>query len=106
MRKILILGGTKEAVILAQILVEEGNQVITSLAGRTKEPTVPVGETRVGGFGGAEVRTIFQDEAETQREVMSLAHGLIRPDCRSWRGQFEGRFDTTNFLFLKLQPSY
>lgn len=53
--KILILGGTGEAVALAKALTEAfgaGLTVVTSLAGRTKTPTLPLGEIRVGGFGG------------------------------------------------------
>jgi precorrin-6A/cobalt-precorrin-6A reductase len=52
MTKILILGGTKEAAKLASDLIDKGNTVITSLAGRTKEPKPVAGEIRVGGFGG------------------------------------------------------
>ena len=51
--KILILGGTKEAAELAARLVEAGNDVTTSLAGRTKEPKPVSGKSRIGGFGGA-----------------------------------------------------
>jgi precorrin-6A/cobalt-precorrin-6A reductase len=53
---ILILGGTKEAVALAAELVVAYPdwRVITSLAGRTKEPKPVAGEVRIGGFGGAE----------------------------------------------------
>lgn len=53
--KILILGGTGEALELAKRLVGLAEvTVITSLAGRTRDPTLPPGEIRVGGFGGAE----------------------------------------------------
>ncbi|MDQ0453779.1 cobalt-precorrin-6A reductase [Rhizobium paknamense] len=53
--KILILGGTAEAVRLAAQLVAEGKaDVLTSLAGRTEEPEPPAGRLRRGGFGGAE----------------------------------------------------
>lgn len=52
--KTLILGGTREAVELAEKLVNSGHDVITSLAGRTREPEPIVGKTRVGGFGGAD----------------------------------------------------
>ncbi len=53
MEKILLLGGTKEAVELAGELVSKGHTVITSLAGRTKEPEPVAGDLRVGGFGGS-----------------------------------------------------
>jgi precorrin-6A/cobalt-precorrin-6A reductase len=50
--KLLILGGTGEARALANALVERGHDVVSSLAGRTREPLLPKGEVRVGGFGG------------------------------------------------------
>ncbi len=53
---VLILGGTKEAAALASELVAAHPhlRVITSLAGRTKEPKPVAGEVRIGGFGGAQ----------------------------------------------------
>jgi precorrin-6A/cobalt-precorrin-6A reductase len=50
--RILILGGTEEARLLADALVGMGHEVMTSLAGRTSEPNLPQGEVRTGGFGG------------------------------------------------------
>lgn len=52
--KIHILGGTREARDLAELLVNQGHQVITSLAGRVTSPALPAGEVRIGGFGGVE----------------------------------------------------
>lgn len=53
-KKLLILGGTAEAVELAERLQNiSGLRVITSLAGRTKTPRKVAGEQRLGGFGGA-----------------------------------------------------
>ena len=65
---ILILGGTGEARDLAADLIGDGEgevegtpastgaglRVITSLAGRVARPRLPVGEVRIGGFGGPE----------------------------------------------------
>ncbi|MFD0917749.1 cobalt-precorrin-6A reductase [Pseudahrensia aquimaris] len=53
-RKILLLGGTKEAAERAAELVAQGADVTTSLAGRTREPEPVAGKVRVGGFGGVE----------------------------------------------------
>tara|TARA_R110000868_G_scaffold143571_3_gene361855 strand:- start:14163 stop:14924 length:762 start_codon:yes stop_codon:yes gene_type:complete len=56
-RTVMILGGTTEARALADQLVEvhgDDLRVITSLAGRTSSPTLPKGEVREGGFGGAD----------------------------------------------------
>ncbi len=46
---ILVLGGTGEARRLAARMPGE---VISSLAGRVKDPLLPEGEVRIGGFGG------------------------------------------------------
>lgn len=52
-RRVLILGGTSEARVLAARLVAAGIDVTTSLAGVTSEPELPDGKVRRGGFGGA-----------------------------------------------------
>ncbi|TCJ79737.1 UNVERIFIED_ORG: precorrin-6A reductase [Dietzia maris] len=49
---VLILGGTAEARELAVLLQEGGLRFSSSLAGRVARPRLPVGEVRVGGFGG------------------------------------------------------
>ena len=54
-RRILILGGTKEAAEIAEKLVERPEfDVTTSLAGRTREPRPLAGALRIGGFGGVD----------------------------------------------------
>lgn len=50
--RVLLLGGTSEARTLAAALVEDGVDVVSSLAGRVQRPRLPVGEVRLGGFGG------------------------------------------------------
>ncbi|MEU8384282.1 cobalt-precorrin-6A reductase [Streptosporangium sp. NPDC048865] len=50
---VLILGGTDEARRLAAALAgRAGTRVVSSLAGRVRDPKLPVGEVREGGFGG------------------------------------------------------
>ena len=49
--KVLLLGGTGEARALAAALHPDV-AVISSLAGRVPDPALPVGEVRIGGFGG------------------------------------------------------
>jgi len=49
-RTLLILGGTGEARALAARA--GGWRVVTSLAGRVRDPRLPEGEVRIGGFGG------------------------------------------------------
>jgi len=52
---VLILGGTAEARQLAGRLADRGGlQTISSLAGRVRDPVLPAGEVRIGGFGGAD----------------------------------------------------
>ncbi|MEH1125844.1 cobalt-precorrin-6A reductase [Micromonospora sp. CPCC 206061] len=50
--RLLILGGTGEARELAAAV--PAGHVVTSLAGRVSAPRLPVGEVRIGGFGGPE----------------------------------------------------
>jgi precorrin-6A/cobalt-precorrin-6A reductase len=51
--QVLILGGTSEASELAAILSPRIDfRVISSVAGRVSQPTLPMGVVRVGGFGG------------------------------------------------------
>jgi precorrin-6A/cobalt-precorrin-6A reductase len=53
--RILILGGTAEALRLAEACAQRPERrVTTSLAGRTRAPSIPPGALRIGGFGGAE----------------------------------------------------
>jgi precorrin-6A/cobalt-precorrin-6A reductase len=49
---VLLLGGTAEARALAALLVKGDIDVVSSLAGRVARPRLPIGEVRIGGFGG------------------------------------------------------
>lgn len=52
-RRVLVLGGTTEARELARRLATAPEvDVTSSLAGRVRDPVLPEGEVRVGGFGG------------------------------------------------------
>lgn len=51
---VLVLGGTGEARDLAAALEREGVRFVSSLAGRVRRPRLPVGEVRLGGFGGVD----------------------------------------------------
>jgi precorrin-6A/cobalt-precorrin-6A reductase len=51
-KRILVLGGTSDANVLARKLLKSGFDVVTSFAGVTENPVLPEGEIRVGGFGG------------------------------------------------------
>lgn len=71
--RILILGGTGEARDLAAELVASGVDVLSSLAGRVREPRLPDGPVRVGGFGGAEGLAAFL-RAEGITAVVDATH--------------------------------
>ncbi|MEN3300719.1 precorrin-6A/cobalt-precorrin-6A reductase, partial [Pseudonocardia sp.] len=49
--RVLVLGGTSDARGLATLL-DGRARVTSSLAGRVREPVLPPGEVRIGGFGG------------------------------------------------------
>src|SRR5215470_13713812 len=64
MARLLVLGGTGEALALAERVERlPGLQVITALAGRTSRPRRPQGELRSGGFGGADGLAAYLEEA-------------------------------------------
>jgi precorrin-6A/cobalt-precorrin-6A reductase len=51
--RVLILGGTAEARELSAALADHGGfEVLTSLAGALDRPVLPIGDVRIGGFGG------------------------------------------------------
>jgi precorrin-6A/cobalt-precorrin-6A reductase len=53
MKRLLIVGGTGDAVQLAENAIDlPGLEVITTLAGRTTNPQAVAGNVRIGGFGG------------------------------------------------------
>ncbi|WP_420962836.1 cobalt-precorrin-6A reductase [Brucella sp. IR073] len=70
---LLILGGTTEASELAKRLAPLPIRVITSLAGRTRDPAKLPGEVRSGGFGGAEGLARYI-EAENVTLVVDATH--------------------------------
>jgi len=60
---VLVLGGTSEARALAVLLRDAGVRFTSSLAGRVAEPRLPVGEVRIGGFGGVRGLRAYLAEA-------------------------------------------
>ena len=106
--RVLLLGGTSEARALAARLHPDVD-VISSLAGRVPDPALPVGEVRIGGFGGVDgmrrwlldanvdavvdathpfAATITANAATVCRELrvphLVLARPPGRPVMRSW----------------------
>ena len=79
----LILGGTAEARALATALAGlPGVQPISSLAGRVAAPALPVGEVRIGGFGGAAGLTRWL-AAERIAAVIDATHPFAATISRS-----------------------
>lgn len=72
--RVLVLGGTAEARELAAVLAgRQGLEVVSSLAGRVRDPRLPEGEVRVGGFGGPQAMAAWlRDEAVTA--VLDVTH--------------------------------
>lgn len=66
---ILILGGTGEARNLAGELDKSDVRVVSSLAGRVARPRLPVGEVRVGGFGGSDGLAAYLRENDVKAVV-------------------------------------
>lgn len=59
-KRLLILGGTGDAAQLAARVSQIPEiEVVTSLAGRTQQPSAVTGEVRIGGFGGADGLAAF-----------------------------------------------
>ena len=57
-KRLLLLGGTREARQLAEALSADPNWLITSsLAGITRTPDAIAGDVRTGGFGGSDQST-------------------------------------------------
>jgi len=64
-KRVLILGGTGDAIELATRAAEiPGVDVITSLAGRTRQPIGISDNTRIGGFGGVAGLTDYLREQQ------------------------------------------
>ena len=63
MSTVLVLGGTSEALTLAKELAgDPTTEVVYSLAGRTRTPSLPDCAVRTGGFGGVEGLAAFVTE--------------------------------------------
>lgn len=96
--RVLVLGGTGEARRLAAALVDEGADVVSSLAGRVADPALPPGEVRVGGFGGAAGLTAWL-RAHPVRAVVDATH----PFAATMTASAAAAADLTGRPLLRLQ---
>ncbi|GAA1774647.1 cobalt-precorrin-6A reductase [Nocardioides hankookensis] len=93
-----MLGGTAEARALAAALVDGGCEVVSSLAGRVADPRLPVGEVRIGGFGGAAALAAYAEDfdavvdathpyaAQISRHATAVRVPLLRLARPGWDG--------------------
>jgi precorrin-6A/cobalt-precorrin-6A reductase len=73
MTRILLLGGTTEANLMAKAIADAGLSGVYSYAGRTEAPMGQPIHMRMGGFGGVEgLRTYLADQAITH--VIDATH--------------------------------
>lgn len=118
--RILILAGTGEARQLADALAEQGHDVITSLAGVTREPALPSSTVRRGGFGGEEglVSFIRQERMTVvidathpfAAQISKHAHGaaqrlklpLMRLERPAWKKPGDGHWQDVQSLAAAL----
>lgn len=70
---VLVLGGTSEGRELADLLAAAGIDFLSSLAGRVVRPRLPLGEVRIGGFGGAAGLAEFLADRQI-RAVIDATH--------------------------------
>jgi precorrin-6A/cobalt-precorrin-6A reductase len=96
--RVLILGGTGEARRLATALVDEGVDTLSSLAGRVADPRLPVGEVRLGGFGGAAGLTAWL-QAHPVRAMVDATH----PFAATMTASAAAAADVTGVPLLRLQ---
>ena len=98
MTKILILGGTAEAVALARALEDWPDaHVITSLAGRTRSPKTQNGALRVGGFGGVQGLARYLRD-----ETMDILIDATHPFAAQMSGQAREASERAGIPCLKL----
>jgi precorrin-6A/cobalt-precorrin-6A reductase len=96
--RVLVLGGTGEARRLAEVLIADGVDVLSSLAGRVAEPVLPPGEVRIGGFGGAEGLAEWLRQNPV-RAVVDATH----PFAATMTAHAVAAATATGILILRLQ---
>jgi precorrin-6A/cobalt-precorrin-6A reductase len=102
MATVLVLGGTGEARALAAALDgRPGVRVISTLAGRIANPRLPVGEVRVGGFGGPDGLAAYL-EAERVDAVIDATHPFA--ERMSWSAFAACAATHTRLLALERPP--
>ncbi len=102
MRTILVLGGTGEARAIAAALERTPDvRVISTLAGAIANPRLPVGEVRVGGFGGPDGLAAYI-EAEHVGAVVDATHPFA--ERMSWSASEACTAGHTRLVRLERPP--
>ncbi|WP_116116288.1 cobalt-precorrin-6A reductase [Austwickia chelonae] len=99
---VLLIGGTGEARRLADLLHDSGIPFLSSLAGVVSDPRLPVGQVRLGGFGGADGLTEYLREQHISA-VVDATHPFASTITRN----ATTACSATGIPFLRLQrPSW
>ena len=81
--RVLILGGTTEARELAEALHARGDEVTTSLAGRTEPADLP-GTTRIGSSDTSGFDAVVDATHPFATRISEKAHGALRLERPGW----------------------
>jgi precorrin-6A/cobalt-precorrin-6A reductase len=84
--RVLILGGTTEARALAEALNARGDEVTTSLAGRTEPAALP-GVTRIGNSDLTGFDAVVDATHPFATRISEKAHGALRLERPGWDPQ-------------------
>jgi precorrin-6A/cobalt-precorrin-6A reductase len=84
--RVLILGGTTEARELAEALHARGDEVTTSLAGRTREPDLP-GTVRIGSSNLDGFDAVVDATHPFATRISEKAQGALRLERPGWEPQ-------------------
>lgn len=97
--RVLILGGTAEARELAEALAGRAAiKFVSSLAGRVRDPRLPVGQVRIGGFGGVEGLCRY-----LRTEGITAVVDATHPFARTITGNAESATARTGVPMLELR---
>ncbi len=103
MTRVVILGGTADANALAAALYDApGIALTTTLAGRVANPKLPMGDVRIGGFGGA-IGLAAYLRAERVDAVIDATHPFA---ARMSRNAFVACADTGVALLALDRPRW
>ncbi|MCK0143825.1 cobalt-precorrin-6A reductase [Aliiroseovarius sp. F20344] len=101
--KVLLLAGTAEARQLAQLLSDQGHDVLASLSGATRDPKPFPVATRTGGFGGEKAQEAFMQQAAFDAVIDATHPFAEQISTRSF--QISSRLGTSYLRLLRSEWS-